>query len=99
MATKNQTEIGRVMACIKCDSTRLMSIDAKSSDLNFVEVPHLDVEHDGYAPNIPGVCGGDYVNLTFCLDCGQIQNFKTVDDDKLKEFFGCEDDEDDEDNA
>lgn len=73
------------MACNKCDSNRLMSVDAKSGDLNFVEVPHLDYEHDGYLPRIGGVCGGDYVDITFCLDCGQIQNFRSLDDDQLKE--------------
>lgn len=70
-----------------------MSISAKSSDLNSIEIDHLGVEHDGYNPDIQGVCSGDYVDITFCLDCGQIHDFVSPTDDELKEYFEVEDDE------
>jgi hypothetical protein len=30
-------------------------------------------EHDGYVPEDLGIGGGDYVQFSYCLDCGQIQ--------------------------
>jgi hypothetical protein len=35
------------------------------------------VEHHGYVPRDLGIGGGDYVKLSYCLDCGQIQPGKT----------------------
>lgn len=29
--------------------------------------------HDGYVPDGLGIGGGDYLNFSFCLDCGQMQ--------------------------
>lgn len=84
------------MSCCKCDSERLLKINAKSSDLNNLEIPHLDIDYDGYLPTFIGVCSGDYIYMTLCLDCGQIQNFKTIYDEQIREALrnGDEDDED-----
>ena len=81
------------MNCIRCESKRILTINAKSSDLNTHFIEHLDHEHDGHNPEIPGVCDGDYINLTFCLDCGQIQDFKSLDDDELKSIYKIDIDE------
>lgn len=58
-------------ACGRCGSRRLCSVTAKCSDMCSVEVG--DKETHGYVPGDLGIGGSDYVELTFCLDCGQIQ--------------------------
>jgi len=61
------------MNCQRCGSVRLVRIHGKSVDLNFVDVPHLNIEGDGYVPNFIGEYG-DYISFTFCADCGTIQD-------------------------
>lgn len=60
------------MACQKCSSIRIFSINAKCSDLCNV-VSNTGLEHDGYVPENIGIGGGDYVEFDYCIDCGQIQ--------------------------
>jgi len=59
------------MSCQGCGADRIASINAKSSDLNCVEID--GIEHDGYVPDDIGIGGGDYVEFTWCLHCGKIQ--------------------------
>lgn len=59
--------------CRRCNSQRLAHVNAKCSDLCFVTMGS-DVEHDGYVPGDMGIGGGDYVEFTWCLDCGTIQD-------------------------
>lgn len=66
------------MICDCCGSNRVFSISAKSSDLNFVQ--YNGVEHDGYAPLVDNICGGDYVDVAICLDCGKTQGNFPVDE-------------------
>jgi hypothetical protein len=75
-----------------------MYLYGKSSDLHSWEIPHLNINDDGYAPLIPKVCGGDDINIAFCLDCGQIQNFTPLSDNDLKEILNIEEPEELEDD-
>jgi hypothetical protein len=59
------------MKCQRCESERLCVINSKSSDLNNGVV--VGTEFDGYVPDDIGIGGGDYVEFTWCLECGQIQ--------------------------
>lgn len=59
------------MACKKCNSERIASVGGKCSDLFSASIG--GAEHDGYVPRDLGIGGGDYVELEYCLDCGQIQ--------------------------
>lgn len=59
------------MACQRCQSDKLASINAKSSDLNYVTIGER--ERDGYVPYDFGIGGGDYIRFWWCLNCGQIQ--------------------------
>lgn len=59
-------------SCQRCGSTRVVSISAKCSDLCFAAMSG-DREHTGYVPYDIGIGGGDYVDMIFCLDCGQIE--------------------------
>lgn len=58
------------MSCQNCNSNRLINISAKCSDLCLIEIG--DTEYDGYVPRDIGIGGGDYVRMTYCLECGQI---------------------------
>jgi hypothetical protein len=71
------------MTC-KCGSIRMIKINAKCNDLAFIEIPHLKADHDGYIPYL-GIIGGDYLDLTICLDCGQIQNWEPIPDTEIKD--------------
>ena len=59
------------MTCQRCESKRLCHICSKSSDLNNGGI--VGVEFGGYVPHDVGVGGGDYVDIQWCLECGQIQ--------------------------
>ena len=53
-----------------CDCLRSASISAKCSDC-FCSSEGVR-EYDGYVPTSP-IGSGDYIEFTFCLDCGKIQ--------------------------
>lgn len=64
--------------CKRCSSDRLMGISAKTSDRLNLSVGA--VGYRGYTPPTPVLLGGDfspgfedYVVLTVCLNCGQLQ--------------------------
>ena len=63
------------MNCQKCNSERIIGINAKCSDL--FSMTNQDGESKrGYVPTnlFFGSDGyGDYVEMDFCADCGQIQ--------------------------
>ena len=71
------------MSNCKCGSNRLAHIQGKCSDMASISIPHLDFEHDGYLMDV-GAGGGDYLRMVLCLDCGRVQNFKTVTDEEIK---------------
>jgi hypothetical protein len=63
-------------------------VSGKTSDAQSINVPHLDLEHEGGGVYLSdGVAGGDYIELKICLDCGQLLNFAPVTDEELKERF------------
>lgn len=58
--------------CNKCDSDRIVSINAKCSDL--CTTTFNKTELNGYVPDDIGIGGGDCIEIDFCLSCGQIQS-------------------------
>lgn len=79
---------------------RILTIYGKCSDLCCTEykVDGKSVkETDGYAPSIPGVCGGDDIQFDLDLDSGKIISFKPITHEEILKALG-EDDEDDENN-
>jgi hypothetical protein len=59
------------MNCIHCKSTRIVEVSSKASDLHFVACKGN--EHNGYLPKDLGIGGGDYIEFSYCLECGMIQ--------------------------
>lgn len=83
------------MTC-KCGSNRIMNLFGHASDCHNWDVPHLKIEGEGYAPRIPHVSSGDEIDISFCLDCGLLQGFKSISDEKLKEILEVEEEEEEE---
>lgn len=73
------------MTC-KCGSNRIANVQGKCSDMSSAQIPHLNIDHDGCVMRL-GVGSGDYMNVTFCLDCGQLQNFKPMTDEEIMEVY------------
>jgi hypothetical protein len=61
-----------------------MHIGGKCNDMSHLQIPHLNVDHDGYMPHL-GIFGGDYIELSICMDCGTIQNWEPVTDEMVAE--------------
>jgi hypothetical protein len=58
------------ITCARCGSERIADVNAKCSDLCNIWV--RDKEHNGYVPGDLGIGGGDYVEFSFCMGCGQM---------------------------
>ena len=62
------------MRCSTCDSEKIVEISAKTSDrFSMSCIAEGLGDYDGYVPDGIGIGGGDYVEFSYCLDCGQIQ--------------------------
>ena len=71
--------------CQRCESERVMCGGGKSSDMNHFYVGDRAVWHDGssridrkpgvadYVPGGLNIGGGDHIEFSVCLDCGQMQ--------------------------
>jgi hypothetical protein len=60
------------MKCQKCSSSNIIRVSAKCDDR--CHVTFDDYESCDYAPSNIGLgLGGDYLNFSYCGDCGQIQ--------------------------
>ena len=59
------------MKCQRCGNRRVVGINAKCNDLCYAELNGNEM--DGYVPTDIGIGGGDYVDIIYCLDCGQLQ--------------------------
>lgn len=59
--------------CIRCGSERVADVCAKTNDLCGISVG--EQEHNGYVPTDMGIGeDSDYVEFTYCLNCGQMQD-------------------------
>lgn len=72
---------------MSCKHERVINISAKADDRQTHSVPHLSIDRTGYAPCIDGVCHGDYLELTICLDCGSLVGFESISDTEIYEAF------------
>lgn len=75
------------MPC-KCGSERLVEVAGKTSDL--CSLMYKGVNREGYLPSGIGIGGGDYMEFTYCLDCGTIQGKFPISYDATNEAFNLE---------
>ena len=59
------------MKCKRCGGKRVANAGGKTSDMASVSLG--DKEKQGYVPRDMGIGGGDYIEFSYCLDCGQMQ--------------------------
>lgn len=76
-----------------CNHDRVLQVSAKAFDCQVHAVPHLDIEREGYAPSIDGLCSGDYINFTVCLDCCKVLTMQPQLDIDIQDAFGIYKDE------
>lgn len=62
---------------------RIIKISGKCSDLAYMTIDHLGIEHDGYMPHL-GLLGGDYINLSIDMDTGLIIGWEPITDEMVK---------------
>ena len=80
------------MSCQRCESERVASFGGKCSDMFWLDMGDIKVEND-YAPRDFGIGGGDYIDVTYCLDCGQMQGEFPLDETELEMNAAADDDE------
>lgn len=59
------------MSCQSCGSARLLEASAHCSDMFSGSIGGKEIS--GYVPRDLGIGGGDDMEITLCLDCGQVQ--------------------------
>ena len=74
------------MTC-KCGSDRAIHVNGKTSDMCQVHYAELDVS--GYVPQLTGVDTpkngyGDYVQYSFCADCGTMEGKFPLSDSSIR---------------
>ena len=61
------------MSCTRCGSNKIVKISAKCDDR--FSFTYDGIDHVGNVPDWLGLgFGGDYVNISYCGECGQIQH-------------------------
>lgn len=79
------------MSCKRCGSERVMSVFGKCSDMCVVELDGKD--HEGYVPHGLEIGGGDDIQFDICIKCGQHQGNFPIEQEKLDEVFGVDEEE------
>lgn len=69
------------MNCDFCNSERVLRLNAKSSDRNTWE--YGGRTGNSYLPVVANLCGGDYVRVAVCLNCGKAQGRFPVEADGI----------------
>ena len=77
------------MKC-SCGSSRIAKVSGKTSDCCVFW--YKKMESDGYVPDDVGIGGGDYIEFSYCLDCGKIQGKFPIPEKDVEEVF-CEEEE------
>ena len=67
-----------------CGSHRVISIVAKCSDMFQASTPCL--QYSGYVPNDLGIGSGDYLDFSYCFDCGKIVGDFPIQSSSLQYF-------------
>lgn len=79
------------MNCQRCGGGRIVDICAKCSDCCSCSLANDGKKcGNGYVPGDMGVGGGDYVEFSLCLDCGQVQAEFPVAETELERFVPME---------
>jgi hypothetical protein len=61
----------------------MMNAGAKCSDCFGCTLGGID--HDGYVPDDIGIGGGDYISITYCMDCGRLRGTFPIPPSQMEE--------------
>jgi hypothetical protein len=61
-----------VRKCQRCESERVVRVHSHGVDRNNWKLGNGEWS-DGYLPHDLGIGGGDDLEMSYCLECGQIQ--------------------------
>ena len=61
------------MQCQSCRSFHLARVSGKTSDMFNFSLTRTGQEYHGEPFKESGIGSGDYIEFTYCLNCGQIQ--------------------------
>lgn len=75
------------MQCESCKSNRMISILAKCDDRFIMSYKGIEIIKNDYVPHNIGIGGGDYLNITFCLDCGKIRGDFPIINDHIEGLY------------
>ena len=81
------------MSC-ECGSDKILYLGGKCSDLAYAQLG--EVEKDGYVPYIAGIGGGDYIEMSICVECHRVQGFDMTEKQIVAAIKGDEDFDEDE---
>lgn len=73
--------------CIYCNSDRIIFITGKTSDCFNISYPNLSLQYDGYVPEGIAIGGGDYIEFSYCFECGRIQDKFPIDKQVIMRLF------------
>lgn len=74
------------MPCDKCNSNRMGKLSAKCSDAFSFDFDQYN--YHGYVPAGYNIGNDDYIEFTFCFDCGKIQGSFPLPPNKIE--YGVE---------
>lgn len=74
-----------------CDHERVFVLSGKANDMSWWSWPNGQTGQ-GYAPNIPGLGGGDYVEVKLCIDCRTVLDLPTTEEFLAIQDEYCDDD-------
>lgn len=74
--------------CQQCESTRLATISAKCSDMCSAGVQGGWSQEEGYVPSRMGIGSGEYIEIEWCLNCGQIRGKWPMQKTGFEDLFG-----------
>lgn len=73
------------MSCKNCKSERIISVSGKTADLFSAETS--DGSYHGQVPRELEIGGGDYMQFSYCANCGCIQGDFPIDEEILNDFI------------
>ena len=83
------------MGEIECEHERTFTIVGKVGDRVSWSYNNGKRSEPDYAPEIEGLCGGDYIRTTICLQCHTVIGFSSEDvDDLIADLYEDDEDED-----
>lgn len=72
--------------CIRCKSKRIIKICGHTCDCFYMH--YHGEEYNAYVPQDIGIGdGGDDIEFSYCLDCGQIQNKFPINENVVTEIY------------